>query len=499
MTDPGSAALSERVTDALSERDLVVVSNRQPYAHDYDDGEITVSRPAGGLTAGLDPVMQRAEGTWIAWGDGDADFEVADDEGRVRVPPDDPSYTLSRVRLSEEDVERYYYGYSNRALWPLCHGMIGTARCDGRDFERYRSVNRRFADAVVDRIDGGDALIWFQDYHFGLAPRMVREDVDDAVLTQFWHIPWPTWDTFRVCPPAATIVSSLLANDLLVFHTPKYVRNFLDCVEAAVPEAAVDRSSGTVVRDDQTTSVVAFPLGVDAGRIGDLAERDAWPDLERRHGLEDRTIALGVDRLDYTKGIPERICALERFFEDHPEHRGDLTYVQKGTGSREEIAAYQHLQNRVDRSIERVNDRFGTDDWRPIVRVREHLPKEELYALYRHSDLALVTPLRDGMNLVAKEFVAAQLDGKGALLLSEFAGAHEELGDDAVTINPYDTQGVADAIERAVSLPEEERRTRMADLRDRVESYDLVVWMDDVLSAALDCEENRDRIVSEHV
>ncbi|WP_336344916.1 alpha,alpha-trehalose-phosphate synthase (UDP-forming) [Halalkalicoccus ordinarius] len=499
MTNPGSAALSDRVTDAFSDRDLVVVSNRQPYAHDYDDGEITVSRPAGGLTAGLDPVMQRAEGTWIAWGDGDADFEVADEEGRVRVPPDDPSYTLSRVRLSEEDVEGYYYGYSNRALWPLCHGMIGTARCDGRDFEHYRQVNRRFADAVVDRIDDDDdALIWFQDYHFGLAPRMVRGDVGGAVLTQFWHIPWPTWDTFRVCPSAETIVASLLANDLLVFHTPEYVGNFLDCVEAAVPEATVDRSNGAVAYDDHTTTVVAFPLGVDAGRITDLAERDAWPDLERRHRLEDRTIALGVDRLDYTKGIPERIDALERFFEDHPERRGDLTYVQKGTGSREEIEAYQHLQDRVDRSIERVNDRFGTDDWRPIIRVQEHLPKEELYALYRHSDLALVTPLRDGMNLVAKEFVAAQLDSEGVLLLSEFAGAHEELGDDAVTINPYDTQGVADAIDRALALPEEERRERMTTLRERVNSYDLVAWMDDVLSAALDCEGNRDEIVSEH-
>lgn len=497
MTRSQQGTLSERVTDALSDHDLTVVSNRQPYAHDYDDGEISVSRPAGGLTAGLDPVMQRTEGTWIAWGDGDADFEVADEDGRVRVPPDDPSYTLSRVRLSEEDVEGYYYGYSNRALWPICHGMIGTARCDGRDFERYRAVNRRFADAVVEQIDEG--LVWFQDYHFGLAPRMVRESAEDAVLAQFWHIPWPTWDTFRICPPAETIVSSLLANDLLVFHTREYVRNFLECVAEAVPEATVDRVSGTVRHDGNATTVMAFPLGVDAARIGELAERDAWPDLEARHELEDRTIALGVDRLDYTKGIPERIYALERFFEDHPDQRGELTYVQKGTGSREEIAAYQHLQDRVNRAIDRVNGQFGTDEWQPIVRVKEHLPKEELYALYRHSDIALVTPLRDGMNLVAKEFVAAQLDRRGVLLLSEFAGAHEELGDHAVTINPYDTQGVADAIDRAVSLSEEERRERMTNLRERVGTYDLVAWMDDVLSAALDCREHRDRLTSENV
>lgn len=483
--------LSPSVTEALSERDLLVVSNRQPYSHERENGEITVSRPAGGLTAGLDPVMQRAEGTWIAWGDGDADFEVSED-GRVEVPPDDPSYTLSRVDLSEAELEGYYYGYSNQALWPLCHGMVYPARCDGRDFDRYRSVNRRFADATVEEA-GEESLIWFQDYHFGLAPRFVRRELPEALLTQFWHIPWPTADTFAVCPQSASLLDGLLANDLLVFHVPEYVENFLDCVAEAVPEASVDRESRTVSHAGVDTAVRAFPLGIDAERTAELADGpDGWSDLAERYGLEGQTVAVGVDRLDYTKGIPERIDAIERFFEGNPEWRGEFTYVQNGSASRSEIETYEYLQERVNTAIERVNDRFGTDEWQPVVRIDEMLSEAELYALYRHGDLALVSALRDGMNLVAKEYVAAQLDDDGVLLLSEFAGAHEELGEHAVTINPYDTRAFADAIERAVSMPADERTDRMAAQRRRVAEYDLVAWMDDVLETALDRENDRD-------
>ncbi|MEM4780207.1 MAG: trehalose-6-phosphate synthase [Halalkalicoccus sp.] len=496
MTD---RELSSAVTEALSSRDLLVVSNRQPYAHSYEDGEIRVSRPAGGLTAGLDPVLQRAEGTWIAWGDGEADFEVAE-EGLIEVPPDDPSYTLSRVELSEEDLRGYYYGYSNQALWPLCHGMIYPTRCDGRDFERYRSVNRRFADRVAKHASAG-SLIWFQDYQLALAPRMVRKEYEDALLAQFWHIPWPSADTFGICPQGEDLLRGLLANDLLVFHVPAYVENFLDCVERLVPEASVDRGRNAVEHEGVTTSVRAFPLGIDAERTAELAndaDSDVWPDLASRYGIDGQRVAVGVDRLDYTKGIPERIDALERFFEDNPDWRGELTYVQNGSASRSEIATYEYLQKRVTRAIDRVNDRFGTAEWRPIVRIDGMLTEAELYALYRNSDLALVSALRDGMNLVAKEYVAAQLDDDGVLLLSSFAGAHEELGEGAVTINPFDTQAFSEAIERALSLSPEERRERMAGQRERVTEYDLVAWMDNVLGALLSCETDRDRSI-DHV
>lgn len=483
--------LSPQVTEALSSRDLLVVSNRQPYSHNYDDDEITVSRPAGGLTAGLDPVMQRAEGTWIAWGDGDADFEVAE-EGIVEVPPDDPSYTLSRVELNDEDIEGYYYGYSNQALWPLCHGMVYPTRCDGRDFERYRAVNRRFGETVIEQA-GEDGLIWFQDYHFALTPRIVRDELPNTLLTQFWHIPWPAPSVFRICPQAEPLLRGLLANDLLVFHIPAYVENFLDCVRETIPDAVIDRERQTIAYDGVTTTVRAFGLGIDAERTEELAsESGVWPDLAKRYGIADQTIAVGVDRLDYTKGIPERIDAIERFFEEHPDWRGEFTYVQNGSVSRGEIAAYAFLQKRVGAAIERVNDRFGNEDWQPIIRIDEMLTEEELYALYRHSDLALVSALCDGMNLVSKEYVASQIDDNGVLLLSSFAGAHEELGDHAVSINPYDTQAFAEAIGRALTLPEAERHERMAAQRERVHEYDLLRWMDDVFDALLSCETERE-------
>lgn len=492
MTD---RELSPPVSAALAERDLFVVSNRQPYAHTYEDGEITVSRPAGGLTAGLDPVMQRAEGTWIAWGDGDADFEVATD-GSVEVPPDDPSYTLSRVELTEADLEGYYYGYSNQALWPLCHGMVYPARCDGRDFDRYRSVNRRFAEATTEQASEG-SLIWFQDYHFALAPRFVRREVPNALLTQFWHIPWPAVETLRVCPQADSLVDGLLANDLLVFHTEQYVENFLDCATTLLAGATVDRESATVTYEGLETALRAFPLGIDTERTETLADaEDVWPGLAERYGVTDQTVAVGVDRLDYTKGIPERIDAIGRFFEENPEWHGEFTYIQNGSASRSEIATYEYLQRRVDTAIGRVNDRFGTDEWQPIVRIDGMLSEEELYALYRYSDLALVSALRDGMNLVAKEYVASQLDGDGVLLLSEFAGAHEELGEEAVSINPFDTQAFAEAVEHGLSLSETERRSRMSTLRRKVDAYDLLDWMDDVLETLLACETERDRSIS---
>lgn len=483
--------LSPRVTEALSERDLLVVSNRQPYSHSYEDGEVCVSQPAGGLTAGLDPVMQRAEGTWIAWGDGDADFEVTE-KGVVEVPPNDPSYTLSRVELSDEDLEGYYYGYSNQALWPLCHGMVYPARCDGQDFERYCAVNRRFANEIIEQA-GSDSLIWFQDYHFALAPRIVRDELQDALLTQFWHIPWPAPSTFRICPQAEPLLRGLLANDLLVFHVPEYVENFLDCVGERVPDAVIDREQRTVAHEGTTTTVRAFGLGIDAERTEELARKsEVWSDLAKRYGIADQTVAVGVDRLDYTKGIPERIDAVERFFEDNPEWMEEFTYIQNGSASRSEIESYEYLQKRVDTAIERVNDRFGSDDWQPVVRVDEMLTEEELYALYRHSDLALVSALCDGMNLVAKEYVASQIDDDGVLLLSEFAGVHEELGDHAITINPYDTQAFAEAIERALSLSGEECHERMAAQRTHVQEYDMLKWMDDVLDALLTCETERE-------
>ncbi|QCJ46747.1 MULTISPECIES: alpha,alpha-trehalose-phosphate synthase (UDP-forming) [Haloprofundus] len=481
-----SAGVADTPIDAF-ESSLVLVSNRQPYSHRHEDGEIVVDRPVGGLTAGLDPVMQQIDGTWIAWGDGDADAEVTDENDCVRVPPDDPSYTLRRVWLSDDAVDEYYYGYSNQVLWPLCHDLVGKTNFEDRFWSRYQEVNEQFAEAVVEQADE-ESVVWFQDYHLALAPSHARKALPETTLFQFWHIPWPTWDTFRVCPNRRELLDGLLANDLIGFHTERYVENFLACVDACFDDARVDTDSGEVEYDGETTLVRAFPLGVDAERIGRLAgERDEsfWSEFKTEYGIpDDSRVAVGVDRLDYTKGIPERLDALYHLFETRPEWRERLTYVQKATESRSDIPEYQRLQSEVDERIDRLNERFATDSWRPVVRIDEHLTNPELYGLYAHSDLALVTPVRDGMNLVAKEYVAAQADGDtddGVLVLSRMTGAHGELGDTAVTIEPYDEAMLADRIEEALTMPDHERERRMDALRESVFENDLDTWLASLL------------------
>lgn len=475
--------MTETPTSLLDGDRLVVVSNRQPYKHTYGDDGIAVDRPAGGLTAGLDPVVQRTGGTWIAWGDGEADSEAIDENGCVRVPPEDPAYTLALLSLSETEVAGYYYGYSNQVLWPMCHGGIWQTEFAEDHWEMYQGVNRTFADAVIDRASE-DSIIWFQDYHLACAPRRVRKAAPEAFLMHFWHITWPGWDTFRSLPHRKSILTGLLGNDLIGFHVDRYCENFLNCVDRALVDATVDHDAWTVRYDDQITTVRAFPLGVDAAAIEqsaesvDAAQRRAFA---QEYGIPTTgQVALGVDRLDYTKGIPKRIKALEHLWETRPEYQKELTYVQKSEESRSVIPNYQDLQDRVDESIARVNDRFGTNDWQPIVRIDEFLPRDELMGLYRLGDVMLVSALRDGMNLVAKEYVAAQVDDEGVLVLSDQAGAHDELGDHAVTINPHNVERFADAIEEALTQSDVDQRWRMAQLRERTFTYDLDAWMTDI-------------------
>ncbi|MGQ4557161.1 trehalose-6-phosphate synthase [Halobellus sp. GM3] len=469
--------------------DLVLVSNREPYRHRYDDdGDgVSVDTPAGGLATGLDPVMQRLDGTWIAWGDGDADFDSADGDGQVDVPPSAPAYTLQRLRLSEAEVSEYYYGYANQALWPLCHSMPSKANFEADHYRRYREVNERFADAVLSHDPAGKP-VWFQDYHFALAPKLLREREPDAFLMHFVHVPWPAPDVFRVCPQATALLEGLLGNDLLGFHLPRYGAQFLQCAEQLLAGATVDWAAGSVAYEGHTTRVDAFPFSVDADDIRrTVTEADDrfWTRFRAEHDLdEDTAVAVGVERLDYTKGVPERLDALERFFETRPERRGDLTYVQKGCATREEIPAYQRLRETVESKVRALNERFGTDEWSPVVYTTEMYDRADLLSLYRHADIGLVGPLRDGMNLVAKEYVAAQTENDGVLLLSPLAGAGEQLSESAVEFDPYDTEAAAASIERAMEMGLPERHLRMRSLRRGVHAADLSAWLDDVLGAA---------------
>jgi len=489
---------------------LLLVSNRQPYKHTLDDGEVIIEEPIGGLTAGLDPVMRDRGGTWIAWGDGEADQRVVDDDDCVAVPPGEADYTLRRVWLSDEQVDDYYYGFSNRVLWPSCHGMLSKVTYETGYWERYQSVNRAFADAVVDAVGSDDVdavdnddVVWFQDYHLGLAPKYVAEAADDATtLAQFWHIPFPTWDTIRRTPHSQSILTGLLYNDLLGFHVRSDVENFLDCVDAAFPEATVDHERGAVQYRGHRTVVRAIPMGVPVGTIEQLLDdgtTPAVPDLisSAADVSTDGQLAVGVDRLDYTKGIPKRLQALERFFEANPDWRGELTYVQVGSESRSRIPAYARLQERVRQQVAHINERFGTDGWRPVLYTTADIPESELYALYRTADLALVSPHCDGMNLVALEYVAAQRDHDGVLLLSDRAGAHELLGDEALTVTPGDTNGFAATISEAVTLPAAERRRRMRELRRRVRENDLQAWIDSFLATVEELDTPAKQAVSD--
>jgi len=425
-------------------------------------------------------------GTWVAWGDGGADREVTDDD-RVGVPPSDPEYALRRIWLTDDEVEGYYRGYANRALWPLCHTDTGRMHFDASDWRTYRQVNRAFADAVLEEYEG--ETVGFQDYHFALAPAMVREERPEAFCAQFWHIPWPAPDVLRACPQDRDLLDGLLGNDLLGFHVERYCQNFLDCVAAELPSATVDHDAGRIEYEGRTTTVTAFPMGVDADDIQRHAaavDSSFWSRFRREHGIDPGTkITLGVDRLDYTKGIPRRIEGLERLWELRPEWRGQLTYIRKGSESRSGIPAYRDHQREINGAIDRVNDRFGTDDWTPIVYTDEIYSRAELCSLYRHSDLGLVTPVRDGMNLVAQEYVAAQVENDGVLLLSDLAGASERLSSvGALPICPFDPESLATSVETALTMEPDERRRRMRALRRTVARNDIYAWMDEFIATA---------------
>lgn len=478
---------------------LIVVSNRQPYRHEYDDrsdGEtdgspdetvdgrsVTVDEPAGGLTAGLDPVLQQAQGTWIAWGDGGADFDVTNEHNCVTVPPNGGAgaYTLHRVKLSEEAVNSYYYGFSNQVLWPLCHEFPDRVETGLNNFEWYRTVNERFAEAVSEHATD-DSVIWIQDYHFALAPRMIRDDVPpSATIAHFWHIPWPCPQTFQHCPAGKQILEGLLGNDLLGFHVDQYATLFLECVDQFVSDAVVDHDRNLVRHNGETTQLVTCGMGVDADTYDQNArsvDDDQLTTLLERYDIPaDSVIGLGVDRLDYTKGIPERLAAIERFLEHNPEWHESFTFVQKATPSRTGIPAYQQLGELVRSEVRRINSRFATDDWQPVIYTEDYISHEGLCALYRRADVMVVSPLLDGMNLVAQEYVAASVGGDGVLLLSSRTGAHERLGTNTLTIDPTDTDAFASQLEAAVSMPAEERQRRMNTLRNRVFGADLESWM----------------------
>jgi trehalose 6-phosphate synthase len=466
--------LKQYVSLRLGDRALVVVSNREPVSHVWRGRQIEAQTPASGLVTALEPVMRTCGGVWVAHGSGDADRETVDARDSVGLPPDDPRYRLRRVWLSKAEEDGYYYGFANEGLWPLCHIVHTRPVFRPDDWSAYVAVNRKFAAAVLEEIADAEApAVLIQDYHFALLPRLIKEQRPDARLAIFWHIPWPNAEAFGICPWQAEILHGMLGADLVAFHTQVHCNNFLETVDRAI-EARVDRESFSVVRGQHVTAVKPLPISVAPAFVDDPPRLSRAALLEQL-GLSVEFLGVGVERLDYTKGLPERIWAIRRFFERHPEYRERLTFVQLAAPSRSRIPRYRELEADVDRAVSEVNQALETRQWRPILLLKGHHNHRELWPFYRWADFCMVTSLHDGMNLVAKEFVSVREDEDGVLILSRFTGAARELPD-ALLVNPYDSEGVADAIRTAVEMRPEERHGRMARMRRVVSEHNIYRW-----------------------
>ncbi len=470
-------SLRRLLREQLSEDEIILVSNREPYIHVRSAQGIRVQRPASGLVTGVEPVMRACSGTWIAHGAGSADREAADAEGRLKVPPDNPSYTLRRIWLSKEEEKGYYYGFANEGLWPLCHLAHVRPVFRTQDWEQYRRVNERFADAVVAEADTDDPVVLIQDYHFALLPRLIRDRLPKATVITFWHIPWPNPESFGICPWRDEIIDGLLGSTILGFHTRYHCINFLQTVDRFL-ETRIEYETSTVSYGGHLTQVESYPISIawpDDSSLG-APVADCRLEVRRELGIGiEQMLGIGVDRLDYTKGIVERLRSVERLFELYPQWIGRFTFVQIAAPSRSSLDEYQRFESQVRAAAAQINARFGDAGYQPVRLLIEHHEQDSVLRHYRASEVCLVTSLHDGMNLVAKEFIAARDDEQGVLILSQFAGAAHELHE-ALIVNPYHTDQVAEELHRALAMPEAEQRERMRSLRQLVREFNVYRW-----------------------
>ena len=471
--------LAVHVRARLEDGRLFVISNREPYTHTRRGKSVVVNVPASGLVTAIEPVLRACDGTWVAHGSGDADLDAVDAQDRLLVPPDDPRYTLRRVWLTKEEEEGYYYGFANEGLWPLCHIAHTRPLFRASDWKHYQEVNQKFADALLEEMENiSRPVVLVQDYHFALLPRMIKKARPDARVAIFWHIPWPNPEAFGICPWQRELVDGLLGADLLGFHIQSHCTNFLQTVDRIV-ESRIDWEHFSVQRLDHRTAVRPFPISVEfADGPTEPARESAYEQrgaLLKALGVEAASLGVGVDRLDYTKGILEKFLAVERFLEKYPRYQGVFTFVQIGAPSRTHIKRYHDLQAEVEAEADRINWRFQGDHWKPIVLLNRQHSHKEIEPYYRAADLCLVTSLHDGMNLVAKEFVATRQDERGVLILSCFTGAARELRD-ALQVNPYDIDQTAEAIRAALEMQPEEKQMRMQRMRKLVREHNVYRW-----------------------
>ncbi len=474
------ARLRQLVSAQLKTSSVTVVSNREPYVHTRSSqtGEIKVQHPASGVVTALEPVMRACGGTWVAQASGSADRETSDAKGRLRVPPGDESYMLRRVWLSPEEEQGYYYGFSNEGLWPLCHLVHTRPDFKAEDFAHYRDVNMRFADAVAEELKVKDPVVLVQDYHFALLPKMLTDRIPGATVVLFWHIPWPSAERLSICPWRDELLEGMLGASIVGFHTQQHCNNFLEACDRFL-EARLDRESNAVVRRGRQTNVRSYPISVEwpnrwvaKSPPVEQCRRDFRADL----GLpEDTLIGVGVDRLDYTKGFEERVLAVERLLERAPHLVGRFCFVQLAAPTRTEIEQYKALNERLEQLVVRVNARFAGARVPPVKLLRAHHEPPAVFRAFRAADLCYVSSLHDGMNLVAKEFVAARDDEQGVLVLSSFTGAARELTE-ALVVNPYDLDEAADALRTALEMKKSEQKGRMHAMRAQVKEFNVYRW-----------------------
>lgn len=480
--------LSAFVQTMLKDRTIYVVSNREPYIHSKNGNKISFHMPASGVVTAIEPIMQACGGMWIAQGSGDADKLVVDKDDKVGVPPNDPRYTLKRVWLSDEEQKGFYDGFSNEGIWPLCHMAHTRPIFRKTDWEQYVEVNRKFAKSVLSEIKSRkNPIIIIQDFHFALLPRLIKNKRPDATIALFWHIPWPNAESFSICPWKKEILDGLLGADILGFQTQLHCNNFMTTVGKEL-EALIDLEQFSVSKNSHNTYVKHFPISIaftkNSPHKEEKSEEEGRAFLEKI-GIRTRFVGIGVDRLDYTKGVLERLKGIELFLAKYPKYIGDFTFVQISAPSRSTIENYKDFGDKVQEEIDRINNNFKHNNWKPIVYLKKYHSHDQIYPLYKAADFCLVTPLHDGMNLVAKEFVSSRDDEKGVLILSQFTGASRELRD-ALIINPYNGEQTADAIYNALNMSKTEQARRMRRMRDIVKGYNVYRWSAELLRTMID-------------
>lgn len=486
-----SESLEQLVKVKMGDYLFVIVSNRQPYVHILNKGKIECQRGIGGVISALDPIMQACQGLWVALSNGDADEAVSDVHGKLRVPEHQPRYTLKRIWLNKDEELGYYYGYSNSVLWPLSHLTFERPIFKQEDWQHYQEVNQKFAKAIIEEIGDKKAFIWIQDYHLCLLPKYLKELAPKQfIIAHFWHIPWPNGEIFRICPQKKELLEGLLANDLLGFHVRNHCLNFLDTVDREL-ESKIDKERFSVIRNDHETLIRPYPISVDfdglTKKSQSLEVKMFEQQLIEEYKLEGMKILVGLDRIDYTKGIPEKLLAVDALLESHPELREKLVFLQIGVISRLHIQSYKAINDEINALVESINWKYSTTHWKPIILARQHFSLTQLLALYRISDVGIVSSLHDGMNLVAKEFVTSRTNDSGMLVLSQFTGAARELTE-AILINPFDSEEFSQGIYKALTLPEEERKKRMSKMQETIRTSNIFRWAGKIISELLKFE-----------